>query len=223
MFENKVMETDFPGNLFYDITGIKLEEMENMPLDAKPTMLYLMYQELPEGMADIVLSRYSDGYSYRKIGSLYGISGQRAEQIVSYSLNLLKGHTELLTRGIMVSLREVSEDYAEKTRKEIEEESREAFEKVGYLAGFSDAKEGTENVYEDAPVASLNLSTRNYNALKRLHMEKISDIIAFGDRISDVHALGKKSYDELMTCLKNRGVNVKKVFPKTIYTNHLEV
>ena len=132
MYENNVMKKPFPENLYEAITGT-----DTMPVDGSGTLFYLLEFIAPKNKL-LLLQRFKEGFSYRKIGVLNEVSGARAEAVISDTVKTLKSSKEMLINGIAKTINDASLRCNAVTRTKIEAECREAFTREGYQMGYAD-------------------------------------------------------------------------------------
>jgi len=227
MFENTVMKKGFPANLFYDVTKYDMEDIR-LPNDFYGSLMYSLFC-LPERSAEMVLNRYRDGMSFRKIGETYGISGARAESVVSDGIEKMRETGDILTVGIhdIIKLNKVQCERS--TRAVLEKVLSDKYYRKGYEAGYKAGKnKEAKSTYsygrfDDMEIAELNLSIRSYNALDAAGIHTVSDVINHGSRIDYVDNLGKKSIDEIIHKLAKLGVPVRKHFNRVMLKYEIEL
>lgn len=217
MFENTVMEKEFPKNLFVAITGT-----EDMPIDGSGTLFYLLEKIDPPIRKQLLLERYKDGLSYRKIGEMHGVSGARVESLVSKAIDFLKTYKHLMIDGISKTMLDCSVKCTEEMTKKIDAECREKYTKEGYQMGYADGILKREKAfysygnYDKITIDDLSLSNRSYSALQKNGIYTVSDIINIGNGLADIRNLGRKSLEEILTQLNDIGVDIDKYFKRVI-------
>lgn len=188
------------------------------PEDFEASLWYVLYQ-LPERNRDIFLKVERDNTPVRVVGLEYGVSGQRIFDLNKETkANMLSFWGEILSKGVM----QYTKDTADVAREYGEKNASVIAYKRGYTEGYSDGSKNklqrhyaTEE-FDGISLSDLTLSYRTQHYLFDNNLLSVSQIIECGDNIMKIHNLGKKSLEELITRLKDFGVNVTRYFPATI-------
>ena len=218
MYTNNVMDKPFPVNLYEAITGT-----DTMPVDGTGTLYYLLELVAPKNK-QLLMQRFKEGFSYRKIGVLNGVSGSRIEAVVSDTIEGLKAQKTLLIDGVANSLAKASMICKSEVREKLDAECREKYTKEGYQMGYADGLMKREKTFysygksDEVTIDDMDLSHRSYNALQGNGIYTVSDIINVGNGLMQVRNLGKKSLEEIIMKLYEMGVDVKKYFMRVILT-----
>ena len=216
MYENNVMNKPFPVNLYEAITGTS-----DMPVDGSGTLFYLLEFIAPKNKL-LLLQRFKEGFSYRKIGVLNEISGARAEAVISDTVKSMRASKEMLINGIAKTINDASLKCNDIARKKMEAECREKYTSEGYQMGYIDGIAKREKAmysygkYDNITIDDLDLSNRSYTAMQKNGIYTVSDIIHIGNGLFDIENLGKKSLIEIITKLHEIGVDVSKHFKRII-------
>ena len=221
MSANTIMKNGFPDNLYYDMTGRPYPK--EPPEDLLATMMYLLYR-LPENKANMVLSRYRDGLSFRSIGEMNRVTASWAEATVSGCVRTMGAKTRFLRDGIKKVMDINRNAFEASEREKIVKECLSQCRKEGYDAGYADAVNGMKDsglsnlLFDTMTVPELCLSNRATNALSREGINTVSDIIRLGNNLGNIRSLGFKSLNEIIKKLNEIGVDVKKHFSRILVT-----
>lgn len=196
MFENNVKDRIFPDNLYYDVTDE--EPIGEMPSDYYATIMYLVHR-FPAKKAEMILSRYRDGLSFRKIGDIFELTGARAESIISDCIESMRQDRSMLMDGIEETMNHCKTFPVARVSSTVESEPPTTF-----------------GEYEGISVAELDFTTRTMNAFLRSDIGTVADIMRMGNDIWSLPHLGEKSLNEIVIKLAEIGVDVKKYFNRVI-------
>lgn len=223
MFENNVMEKPFPVNLYQAITGT-----DTMPVDGSGTLFYTLEFLAPKNK-QLLLQRYKEGFSFRKIGVLNEISGARVERVIADTVDQLKANSDLLKNGVMATIRKMSEECSKETAERLEATCRDKYTKEGYQMGYADGITKREKAfysygrYDEITIDDLELSHRSYYALQKNGIHTVSDIINVGNGLDKIDNIGKKSLNEIIEKLNDLGVNIDKHFKRIILKYDIKI
>ena len=219
--KNDVMDKPFPKNLFADL---EIEEPAEEPEDFLPTLMYILRCITTPRDSKAILMRYKDGKSYEEIGDAFGLSKQRAHYMIQEILcKFTSTYLAMLAKGIKKYMEDMLVERINALAPTIAESEREAIKmdayEEGYSKGYEDGSNGkkknsaNESALNGIEIASLQLSTRTYNALTRNGVRTLGDVVTSGDKLIDFEAFGKTCFAEIASVAKAYGVNILYTFP----------
>ena len=180
---NKVNERPYPHNLFADIKSHSPEIY--LPDEITPDImrgLMLAFSYLEDREADMVKMRYEHCMPYAAIGEKYGVTTNRAGQIISRSLRKLREpyNIKLIQLGLNAYINSVAQDIAATKDPQLFQKGY----KKGYEDGFKDGASSKENNPTEKGCMSideLRLTKRIWLCLKRAGIETVDDLLAYTD------------------------------------------
>lgn len=170
-----------------------------LPNDYDESVDFVLKNTLSERCCDFVLKRYADGLTLRKVGEEFGVTHERARQILSSSITLLRHPRRV--KYFTVGKDEITESERREeeakmleflaSAKKVEEEKQKALSE----------KEFRKSVGSAIPIEQLELTVRAFNVLVRGGIKTMADIDeAYGDDGNGILALrncGQKTLREI--------------------------
>lgn len=170
-----------------------------LPNDYDESVDFVLKHTLSKRYFDFVLKRYADGLTLRKVGEEFGVTRERARQILSSSIRLLR-HTRRV-QYFTVGKEEITES-------ERREEEAKVLE---FIASAKKAEEGKQKALSDKefrksvgsaiPIEQIELTVRAFNVLARGGIKTMADIDeAYGDDgngILELRNCGQKTLREI--------------------------
>lgn len=198
----------YPESSYHAIFGPEV----NLPPDAEETLEYVL-GTLSKREADMFMLKYKDGLIYAKIGERCGsLSGGRVSQIIARAARNMRhpGRSKILLMGREAYLNSIAAVNEEKKRQYNErisalEELIKQQDKIiaHYQIKLHILNKQVHPIHSVLPmeIDILDLSTRSWNALTRVGIKTIKNILDFGD-LSKVPNMGQISVKEVQDKMK---------------------
>ena len=202
----------YPNNLLLDVMGSTPDSDVTLDPDRIAGISFALHR-IDDRSATMVLLRYKHLASFSVIGSYFGISDSRAQQIVDKTILRLRrpAYRILLTEGLRGYMQsEISKHVEERVAARLQGEYRR-----GFIDGVNEAKkeEPTSDIktpqspYLSLPIEDMELSIRSFNCLKRAGKNNLGDLLTYqnSEDIYKIRNLGKKSIIEIATKIQSYG------------------
>lgn len=202
----------YPNNLVAAVYGTKADELENEYYSTDRLRgIAAALSMLTEQEETMVLLRFKHYATFEEIGGYYGLTRERARQIIKKALRKLRhpSRSILFHNGIDAYIDSKADERAEEKARGL------LFDEYvrGYNAGFEDAEKGGTNYVSSyhshhLNMEDLDLSVRSFNCLKRAGINTLEDIINITnpDAIMRIRNLGRKSAVEIAEKLLRLGI-----------------
>ncbi len=209
----------FPENL---VQELEVDIDGKLNKDQMKGLAYVMDNFISEKEREVLFHRYRDGVTLDKIGEMYGVSRERARQLVKGAIRKMKNpaRTDYIKEGYYATneYREASDRFKKETERlnglimELKEDQDLLAEVLNNAAdrnGLMRAQKTMENKLDELELSTdyLDLSVRSYNCLKRGGYKRLRDFV--GLKYSDlakIRNLGTKSLYEIIGALEKYGV-----------------
>lgn len=233
----------FPWNLMEDIFNEPEHVLKDMLHPLAPRFIEMILHEYSYKSeacnlrADVLTMHYYKNMNWTQLAESTGKSNQRCRQAFNEMLRYLR---KPIIRGI---LKNGIVGFILEDQKLISANSMKLGRRDGYLRGYEDgfhaAKRGSESdmpllsnrdqdvgksdmMYDMICLDELNLPTRCYNAFHRAGFRTLTDIMNCGvERIIFMPNIGKKTFKDLMFCLKEFGVDTSPLEEDEYYKKNL--
>lgn len=215
---------EWPHNLYVHIFGHPRPVETPEPADYQESVRYVL-SLLTEREREALVKRYRDGLSLRAIGECFGVSTERARQIIVKAERRLRhpSQSNYIIYGIAwVELRrEVEKTRCIRERQERQERLAEA-EK---LAAEERRLQEWEWAHQplNVPIEELDLMVRAFTCLFRNNLKTVGQIVDFlwsGKSLLDIRNLGEQTASHIHDrILSQTGVNIDeeaKLYPFSI-------
>lgn len=208
---------DWTEDLFCVVAGLERNPSNcgKIPPDVKVTMVKAIESLTPREQTTIK-EYYQDKKTHEEIGKDLGITDGRVQQILMKALRKLRHPSRfayiVYGDGYYVSKKvegdEVRRHYQIKQAQE-ELERLEALIHIKRSIVNGTISEPT-NTLLDMDVAALDLSVRSYNCITRAGIHTVRELIGLTEpQLRSIRNLGRKSADEIIETLANRGFYLK--------------
>ena len=203
---------DYPQNLISAINNMSMEaNMDYWSIIDIRQGLSIALSTLPEREETMVLLRYKYCVTLEKIGGYYGLSKERARQIINEALQKLaeKSRRRFFEKGLKYYL----DSEAELRARNIEE----SILRNEYNRGYEDGYENCKKIYGitqipvkllQEPIERLDLSVKAFNVLKRAGANTVGDLLTYceAEDIMRIRNMGKRSVQEIANKLNEYGI-----------------
>lgn len=202
---------DYPFNLLDEIAEATGDDWcYTIPGDLLGTVEYVLNTYLSQREKDVIQLRFKYEKTFVEIAEILGISKERVRQIQTSAMKRLCFNPECLKylkNGIYKATQNEINNAVEKVR------SAELASAVSYLrelcvnkTNFLDGHHAI--VTTETEIEDLELSPRCFNCVKRAGINKVGDLEKMTFReLRRIRNLGKRSLDELIEKLAERGVS----------------
>ena len=168
---------------------------------------------LTEQEETMIILRYKHSAKFEQIGGFYGLTRERARQIIKTALRKISHPSRriLLEKGL--------EEYIENIVNSRVEARVKFMLHDEYMRGYSDAMEDAETGKDshmkkvvagllELPIDEFDLSVRAFNCLKRSGVNKVGDLLTYDteDSIMRIRNLGRRSAGEIALKLNQQGI-----------------
>lgn len=201
-----MIQNDYPFNLIRAIYGDAKDDNTH----TQTTYIKGLYEQidlLDPKERDCLYMRFKDGLTLKACGESYGASSQSIGQIVRRALRKLRHRSRTMHYEAVpiIEMRRLENQY-----QKVSEKNKQLNEAMHALDGI----ELDPNVvillasllephHLTAHIGELNLSTRAYNALSRIGVTTVRDIIAVPeDQLIHTRNLGEKTVQEIKAKIK---------------------
>lgn len=204
----------YPKNLIAAIMDTDPERLadENYSID-RFAGISAALSSLSEQEETMIILRYKYGATLTQIGNYYGVTKERARQLILEGIHKLRHFKrfQLIDKGLHQYIDDEAKKLAEmKVYPMLHSEYTR-----GYRDGIEDATkaEGDKKYLIDekilqTPISDVDMSVRSYNILKMASINKLGDILAFNtvEAICSMKNMGKKSAAEIAKILRDHGI-----------------
>ena len=208
-------ESPWPYNL---VEAMWMEQMNTALRDDQLCGLEKALDSLADREKDAVLFYYRDGVTLQQIGEAWGVTPERARQVLAKAVRKLRHPARWnLIRDGYDPLEEKAKIEQRKAEIKAEEESLNLWAdelmarrlklcKLGHdldgLIAWDSELRGVrgDGSVQDIPIEQLDLTVRSYHALTRAGLHTLGQVIdaeSAGD-LKGIRSLGRKSYEEVL-------------------------
>jgi len=191
------MKTKIPWRekLGIDVVG----SIFTLPNDYDESVDFVLKNTLSDRCCDFVLKRYADGLTLRKVGEEFGVTQERARQILSNSIRLLRHPRRV--KYFTVGKEEITESEGREEEAKMLEFLASAKKVAEEKQNALSEKEFRKSVGSAIPIEQLELTVRAFNVLARGGIKTMAEIDeAYGDDGNGILALrncGQKTLREI--------------------------
>ena len=203
MAEIPKYEPTYYEKFYAKVFGVSDEEASiMMPEDAEETAEFIL-TTLSERERDI-LKRHVSGETTTSIGESYGVTRERARQILAKTIRKLHSPPRLriLQDGKVAS--DVKDLEAKLEKERLAEEKARTAEKLRELEARMDQS------YSEMWIEELDPSVRTYNCLRKENINTVGDLLRQTRySLGKIRGMGKASLEEIDRLLASRGLHLK--------------
>lgn len=171
-------------------------------------------ETLTEREKKIIYLRFQTGLTYEQAGKYFGVTRERIRQIEMKALRKLR-HPRHFKHWKMDTLDKAFEIAVERDRYRLENtELKNKLTRIMDAMGLKEeqkqvAMEAQAEEKKDIALEDLELSVRSYNCLKRAGIRSVADLDGWTiEKMMKIRNLGRRSLDEVLCRLKERGVTI---------------
>ena len=198
----------YPFNLLLEIQGDE-DKVEMSYLKG----FYNALDTLMDREKEILKLRYLDGFTYSKIGEIYGVTQERIRKIIVRAIRKLKHPSRrAMYEGVPFKrLLDVKQELYQ-IRGELDNLKRAYDLLVGDESSDSDISElARYSALMEKPIEELNLSARPYYLLRRAGLDTVGKIIEVSEYdLLKIQGMGKKSIEEIVEELGKYGLKLRR-------------
>lgn len=211
---DKPSKFPYPNNLIAAIRDTDPHELNEEYFSMDQLMgISVALSSLTEQEETMIILRYKHGATLDQIGNFYGLTNERARQLIHQALRKLRhpARYRLIDQG----LRRYIENEAEK-RSELKVSNLLHLE---YFRGYHDGIDAATISDDDkkklinekllqTALSDLDISIRTFNTLSRANVKTLGDLLAYDsvDTIYKIRNMGHKSAVEIAKLLSRYGI-----------------
>lgn len=202
-------QVSYPQNLLDDIfEGLDFKPKE-ITHDIYLGISYALVT-LEERERTMILLRYEQNATLEKVGNRYGLSGERARQIIHKAIRKLRhpSRFQIINEGFQGYIRHREQSYYKSGFNDgYNKAKKDLFNAFTKIMSLADEYKTDNNITCNYTLEDLDLSLRSYHCLKRAGNNNISDLLKYEteDDIMKIRNLGAKCAKEVAAKLFELG------------------
>ena len=180
--KENVRALPYPHNLIAAVRGLKPDEVEPEDISSdRQKGIAIALSLLSEKEETMLILRYRHNATLKEIGNYYGVTMERARQIIKGGLKRLNHPTRwiLVEKGLNAYIKDrIDAEVSKKVEQALSEEYKRGYnDALAVINSGDDPHAAAVDKIKDTPLIDAKFTTRTYNVLRRAGLNTIGDIL----------------------------------------------